>query len=179
MMRLIGLARSGDRAAEEELFQFLYVRFLSIAKRRIGEKDAEDLAQDACLTVLQKYKTMPSDEYLEAWAYSILRNKIGNYLQGRLLRSSHSAGEKHSKYPLAPPIGQADPFLRQVIIRCLRKLHRAYPRYMRAINLSHQGYGTEEICRRMSITPNHLYVMLNRCRNMLKECIESGRLSNG
>jgi RNA polymerase sigma factor (sigma-70 family) len=178
MMRLIDLARGGDRAAEDELFQFLHVRFLCIAKRRIGEKDAEDLAQDACLTVLQKYKSLPDNEHLEAWAYNILRNKIGNYLQGRLLKPHSGVTGKLSGYPLEPQAKQSDPMLRSVLTGCLRKLYRVYPRYARAINLSHQGYGTVEICRRMAITPNHLYVMLNRCRKMLRECIESGKLSN-
>jgi len=57
------------------------------------------------------------------------------------------------------------------LVECLRELIRGFPRYARVLNLVQQGYGTEEICERMTISRNNLYVLLSRGRKVLKDCI--------
>ena len=57
MDQIFARAREGDEKAEQELFKYLFVRFKTLAERRIGKGEAEDIAQEACMTVLQKYKT--------------------------------------------------------------------------------------------------------------------------
>ena len=46
MDQLFESARSGDEKAEQELFQYLFVRFRTLAERRIGKGEAEDIAQE-------------------------------------------------------------------------------------------------------------------------------------
>ncbi|NIO21904.1 MAG: hypothetical protein GTN76_14535, partial [Candidatus Aenigmarchaeota archaeon] len=86
MDELLSKAREGDEKAERELFQYLFVRFKALAKRRIGEGEAEDIAQEACLTVLEKYKTQTFTKGFETWAYGVLKMKIGNYMQGLMVK---------------------------------------------------------------------------------------------
>jgi DNA-directed RNA polymerase specialized sigma24 family protein len=79
---LLKRALAGDQGAEAELFQTLSLRFTAIAKRRIREKEAaEDIAQDACATILHKYKSESFTVSFAAWAFGVLWMKIGNHLQ--------------------------------------------------------------------------------------------------
>jgi RNA polymerase sigma factor (sigma-70 family) len=168
-------ARNGDRVAEREILQFLLVRFNLLTKRRLGGREAEDVAQDACLTVLEKCRSGTSARYSDAWAYAILRNKIGNYLQTRETHRKtmveESALGNIDQFPQPAEI----PGLKVKLVDCLRKIMKIQPRYARVLSLTYQGYKTDEICRRLSIKPSHLYVILNRSRKMLNDCIEKGK----
>lgn len=172
MNNLVTMARQGDLEAEQQLFQYLRVRFEYLAKKRLLKKeDAEDIAQEACLTVIEKYKTADFHGHFNAWALKVLRNKIGNYLQGKCMRDSRAIGEIDTGTLGSRMDGPGDVILISDLTDCLRKLIAAFPRYARALNLVHQGYTTEDVCRRLDIRPNNLYVILNRGRQILKECL--------
>lgn len=166
--------RDGDGAAEEEIFQHLLVRFNLLAKRRLGDREAEDVAQEACLTILEKCRSGGSVRYSDAWAYTILRNKIGNCLQTRETRRKTMLEEAIAGDLDTLPQPTEIPGLRSKLVGCLRKIMKMNPRYARVLSLTYQGYKTDEICRRLSIKPGHLYVILNRSRKMLNDCIEKG-----
>ncbi|MDD4051278.1 MAG: RNA polymerase sigma factor [candidate division Zixibacteria bacterium] len=174
MDQLLALARQGDKEAQEKLFEFLLVRFTLLAKRRMREEEARDAAQDACLTVFQKYLTEAPTERFEAWAYGVLRRKIGNCYQKRDVRS-RVMGAETGIDDVADVTGAVLPsHVRRVLLECLRKLVREFPRYARAVNLVYQGYDTEEVCRRLRIRQGYVYVLLNRGRDMLSDCIDKG-----
>ena len=169
---LVIMARKGDLEAEKQLFQYLRVRFEYLAKKRLLKKeDAEDIAQEACLTVIEKYKTVDFHGQFNAWALKVLRNKIGNYLQGKCMRDSKIAGEIEVGTLSGRFDGPNDVILISDLTDCLRKLIAAFPRYARALNLVHLGYTTEDISARLDIRPNNLYVILNRGRQILKDCL--------
>ena len=171
MHQLLEKARQGDSRAEQSLFEYLRVRFVYLAKRRIGEGDAEDIAQEACITVLEKYKSGTQPDTFEAWAYGVLRRKIGNYLQSRAVRQRTLVNGEDIESMAGSSSREADPTLRRQLIDCLRGMVKAHPRYARVLNMVYQGYQTDEICRRLHVTPNHLYVLLNRSRKVLDECL--------
>lgn len=170
--RLLTRAKSGDKMAEEELFRYLSVRFLVLAKRRVGEGVAEDIAQEACFTVVEKYKTEEYPKGFTAWAYKILRNKIGNYLQNKNTLE-HRPDIEHVMNTSSV---QPDCNLKRMLIRCFQQLVKRNRIYARVLNLVHQGYKTDEICEKFRITPNNLYVILNRGRFLLKSCLERGKI---
>jgi len=172
MNQLVVRAKKGDKSAEERLFQYLYVRFVLLARKRIGHDYAEDIAQEACMIVLRKLKTSDRPEKFESWAYMILRNCIGNYLK--------KSNVRHNRISNVDNIGQlnyyvadSNPALKQKLLDCLRKLIAVYPRYARVLNLIHLGYETDEICRRLDIKSNNCYVLLNRSRRMLNDCMQN------
>ena len=171
---LLSKAKTGDKAAENHLFNLLHVRFSIVAQKRLGVQDAEDLVNDACITVLEKYRALPPETLFEPWAYRVLRNKIGSHLRDQSLRKKtvDTTGriEEYDNSAVTP----VDPVARMALIRCLRKLSRVYPRYARAVNLVNLGYNTEEICRKLHIKRNNLYVLLFRCRNWLNACLSNG-----
>jgi len=79
-------AFQGDKKADSILFRRLLVRFAHLAKIRIGREDAEDLAQDAGATVVEKFRDTIRAEEFASWAFGILRNKIGNFLRRKARR---------------------------------------------------------------------------------------------
>jgi RNA polymerase sigma factor (sigma-70 family) len=174
MEHLLAKAKQGDEKAEKELFQYLFVRFKTLAKRRIGEGEAEDIAQDACLTVLQKYKTETFSKGFEAWAYGVLKMKIGNYIQGLMVKQKSWAPESEADQTLKNSPLEPDYDLKRRLVKCLKQIVKRNPLYARVLNFVYQGYTIEEISQSLKRKPNNVYVILNRGRGMLKTCLETG-----
>lgn len=165
-------ALSGDKAAEKELFKQLLVRFTFLAKKRLWSNSAEDIAQDACLTVFEKYRELEDGIVFEAWANQVLRNKIGNLLQ----KSDSEKKYLSSVRGIDPNLTESDTeiSLRIDIERCLGKIAMKNKRYFDILVLARDGFKTEEICHKLNITPGNLYVILERSRSKLKECLNIG-----
>ena len=174
MKRLLVKAQKGDRSAEQEMFQFLLARFNYLARQRVSEEEAQDIAQDACLTILKKYRTDAPQERFMAWAYKVLRSKIGNYYQHRAIHRRVMADIPAGDYAHRLQAANADPETRRKLIDCIKRLTRSYPRFARVLNLVYQGYSTREICEQLGIKPGNLYVILGRGRKLLSECLDNG-----
>ena len=177
MDRLLERAKAGDHQAEKQLFEILRARFMTIAKRRVWEEEeAKDVVQEACVTVLQKYKTEAFREGFRAWAYKVLRMKIGNYLQLKEVRQERYVHESSAEALPEFAVYEPDWDLETALIDCLRKIVKFHPRYARALSLSYQGYKADEICNRLQVTRSNLYSLLSRSRAMLSRCLETGRV---
>lgn len=177
MQRLIAEAKAGSREAEEQLFEILRARFRTIAKRRVLEKEtAEDVVQEACLTVLEKYKTEEFHSGFEPWAYRVLRMKIGNYLQLKKTRQRKINHEVDIMDISETAMSQSNQDLEAMLVDCLRKIARASRRYARVLSFSYQGYKADEICKRLRVTKSSLYSMLCRSRSLMNQCLESGQV---
>ncbi len=164
-------AQNGDKTAEDKIFKFLFVRFCYLAKQRVGEGACEDIAQDACLTILEKYPSLNGSVQFEPWAYQVLRNKIGNYYQKLASEANYIINDGKIVEFAHPKV--TNPNLRMHILDCLRKIHKANPRYYQVLTLVSEGYKTEEISEKLQIKPNNLYVILNRSRKLLRDCLKS------
>lgn len=177
MQPLVDRAREGDKQAEQELFQFLAARFRVVVRQYVrGEEDAKDIAQEACMTVLQKYKAESFTVSFDAWAYGILRNKIKRSLQLAKYRREqpmHDNGEiSRARFSSA----NDNPDLKLRLRECMRQTVRVHPEYARVLNLTYQGYSTAEICERVKVTLNNLYSILSRARRLLRFCLETGSI---
>lgn len=174
MEQLIEQAKNGDKLAEQEIFSKLLVRFRYFAKRIIGERDCDDLAQEACMTILKKYKVESYSVSFTAWAFGVLKMKIGNYLQtarrraDREIELDNNVGSGLSE--------SVNPDLKRHLVECLAELARSFPRYARIVNLCYHGFATREVCEKLEINPNHFYVSLNRGRSLLKGCLDKRRV---
>ncbi|MCP4582279.1 MAG: RNA polymerase sigma factor [candidate division Zixibacteria bacterium] len=177
MEKLVAQALGGDKAAEAELIRYLRVRFKSLAERYIRDgESAEDIAQEACLTILEKYKSQKFKKGFDAWAYKVLRNKIGNHLSTQSVRQKYISSEANPDRTHILSFSQPDSALKTRIRDCMKKIIRKNPRYARVLNMMYQGYKTTEVCLKLKITSNNLYVTLKRSRMMMKTCIENGGL---
>jgi RNA polymerase sigma factor (sigma-70 family) len=170
-------AREGDKSAEQEMFQFLLTRFTFLAQRRIHSEEARDIAQDACLTILKKYRTDAPRERFLPWAYGVLRSKIGNYYQHQVVHRRVMKNTPVAVESCLPSVVASDPEKQRRLIVCMKKLIKSYPKFARVLNLVYQGYTTAEICERLDVIPGNLYVILGRARRLLNTCLcEGGKL---
>lgn len=171
------LAREGNKSAENEIFQYLLVRFNVLARHKIRDvEDAGEIAQQACITVLEKLKTEKFTKSFEAWAHGVLRMGIKNYFY-----RMHSADKKNIRVSQAEDMPAApgpasNPDIEIALSECLEKIIAVNPRYARILNLSYQGYKTREICRKLDINANNFYVILNRARSLLWTCLQKGEI---
>lgn len=171
---LIEMARAGDKKAENDLFVTLRASFMLIAKHRLRDlphRTHEDIVQEACTTVLERYRTEQFDKGFMNWAYGVLRNKIGNAYQ---YQDRHPSPSSTDAMQVEAGSDSANHHLGMTIRRCFEKLLSSNLRYARLVNLAHQGYRTDEICKRLGLTVRNCHTLLSRSRQKLRECMEDG-----
>lgn len=167
--------RDGDRRAEELLFRRLSDSFHVFAQHKIwSETDADEIVQDALLTIKAKLGELEVETSFSAWCYRVLENKILHYYRSKKRREDHFVPTEDCGMETSGPL--SDPEFRRQLLECIRKLGRVNNRHARVVNLRYQGYSTEEICERLDVTRNNLYIILSRARSMLKLCLEKGTI---
>jgi RNA polymerase sigma factor (sigma-70 family) len=177
MEKLLEQAINGDKSAEEKIFQTILERFHLFARHKIGDNNAaKDVAQEACLIVLEKYKSATFSIGFEAWAYGVLKMRIRNYFYGGVGGRDRPGPSSQQINTYEDTPYDIDPDLDLQLNRCLRKIITVKPLYARVLNLVYQGYKADEICARLKISRNNVYVTLNRARILLKNCLESGEV---
>ncbi len=174
MDSLLSRARDGDSTAEKELFEYLLVRFRAFATHRMREDEAEDVAQEACLVVLRKYKTETFTTGFKAWAYGVMKMEIKSHLRTRQSRAAKLDYGSDYDQAVNGSSSEVDLDLRIRLSDCLRKIVKRNRSYARVLNLIHQGYGCDEICQKLRIRPNNFYVILSRGRQLMRVCLKRG-----
>ena len=170
---LYDIARNGDRDSENQLFKSLTESFRLFTQQRIwNEQDAEEIVQDTLVTVAEKYGDIQFEVSFAAWAYRVLENKILNYYRGKHYQESRFSWAQDGSQERSS--GVSDPFLKRQLLDCLEKINRVHPRHARILNLRYQGYSADEVCEKLAISRNNLYILLCRARSMLKLCLEKG-----
>lgn len=165
----------GDQAARKQLYEQLYVSFRILARHRVADwNDAEEVVQAAMVKVSSKLDQLTEAERFSAWAHAILKHEIIDHY--RTVRSRRNREVELEDSSMSHSQDPDDRQLKAKLKECLKKLNAVFGKHARILNLRYQGYSTSEICNRMQLTPNNLYVMLNRARAMLKNCLESGEI---
>jgi RNA polymerase sigma-70 factor (ECF subfamily) len=174
---LYSQALKGDKTAEHELFRHLSDRIRYSVHRRVGNKqDAEELAQEALLTVLKEYQNVEISTSFAAWVFKIVDNRILAYWGTKQrTRDRHMPLDASTDLPAHT---HPDPDLKRQLLKCLKQLGEIKVRHARAIVLSTQGYSSDEICSRMNLTRNAFYLLLSRARAMLAGCLEKGSVTS-
>lgn len=169
-------AITGKKTDEERLFDSLSVIFRLIVYQKVHNKDdANEIIQDTLLMIAKNYRKMEFRVSFSAWAYKILNNEIARYYRNKTRRGSQSTDDDCLESD--PEISwNPDPMLEPRLLECLKKICRANPKYARILNLKFHGYDTEDICGKLKITANNLYVIVTRGRSMLKHCLETQRV---
>lgn len=169
--KLYDQAKQGDKAAEERLFHLLTVRLRLFAIRMVrNQEEAHDVVQEAMVTIVNGFRDKGFEKGFLPWSYTVLKHAVSNRLRKqrrrRELDQMMSAGSE--------PQFQADPDLKLRLRECLRELVLRYPMYARVLNLKHQGYKTERLCRMLDISRENLYVLHHRARAVFKACVNRG-----
>jgi len=168
-------ARAGDKDAENEIFRILTVRFRLFARQRVGDNEAaDDISQKACVIILEKYRNENFTVGFDAWAYGVLKMGIRNYYHG--IMQNRKKGQAIKSDPLTESATSVtiNPDVEMKLLKCLEKIMTINSRYARVLNLAYQGYGADEICKKLRVSKNNYYVILNRARSLLWECLKEG-----
>jgi len=170
--RLVDAARSGDRAAFDELVRRTYVDTYTLAMRlTANEEDARDVAQDAYLRAWRGIGRFRGEAQFSTWMYRITANCAATYL-GR--RSRHRHDVLDEAVPVADPRTDHDPQLRADASDLRNRLARALddlPPRLRAVVVLRDVYDLphEAIAAELGISESAAKVRLHRARRKLRE----------
>jgi RNA polymerase sigma factor (sigma-70 family) len=172
-------ARNGDRKSEQDLFKLLTVRFRYLATLRLRDSDAaEEAVQEALMVISKEYREIDITVSFAAWAQKVLDNRLANYSRSRKRKEKIFVGEANPDLSSSNNSSNPGSDLKRKLLKCLREISGSNPRYARILNYHYQGYGTEEICRKLEISSTNFYAILSRARSLLKICLRKGSVDN-
>ena len=152
-------------------------------------EQAEEIVQNTFLAALQAKDKFAGRSTESTWLFGILKNKIMDHFR-QIKRSrtcdlepsderdpceSEFDGKGHwqalpIRWGINPQKATEDRELGQVLSTCMNKLSEKFRRLFVLREI--EGMKSEQICAELDITPNNLWVMLYRTRNLLKKCLE-------
>ncbi len=141
--------------------------------QRIGRQDAEEVAQEACGIVFNKYRMQEFTVNFDAWSHGVLKKTLSNWFKTQGRRNKHISEEDVETLADTHPDLSDTVFIR-IVLDCLKKVAKANRRYARILTLKTYGYSIAEISERLNVTKNNACVILNRARALLEQCVETG-----
>lgn len=160
---------------KDQLFEVLSSRFRLFANHKIQDKaDAEEIVQEALMTIHAEYNKIEFHTSFSAWACKVLDNRLLNYYQKKKRENQRINREISDNPDFLNKHADTDPGLKRKLLDCFQKVCRRNIRYARILNLHYQGYKTEEISSRMEMKPATLYSGLSKARAMLEKCLQNG-----
>ncbi len=169
-------SRSNTTRIDEATIRELEPTLVGYARRRVGSADvAADLVQDTWMAALRNIDSFAGRSSLRTWLVSILRRKIVDLY--RRDRNNVSFLEEHHGDSWIPRLdGRIDDEAAvQEVGKALEHLpdkEREAITYIDVLDLER-----EEAASKMSVTRNHLRVLLHRGRLKLRATLESRDLA--
>ncbi len=165
---------SADQAIREQVARCFFQEMQRAAVRRCGEDGAlaEDAAQDALLTGLEKLDTFRGDAPLVAW----MRRLVGSACS-RLRRGRKNNPRLHvSLADDSPAVGSAAPgqeasLMLQERMEILRETIAELPTLNRSLLLLHEGedVSLRELAERFGLSVDSVKSRLRRTRTLLRQ----------
>ena len=178
--RLVDAARSGDRAAFDELVRRTYVDTYTLAMRlTANEEDARDVVQESYLRAWKGIKSFCGDAQFSTWMYRITANAAATLVQKRRRRRTESL--EHVEEPIDASIeGQPEAATESSVgLEELARAVAALPPKLRSIVVLKDVYGLshEAIAEDLGISVAAAKVRLHRGRKRLRDVLfeEGGR----
>jgi RNA polymerase sigma-70 factor (ECF subfamily) len=179
-IQLVERAQAGDETAFRLLFEAHKRRVYSLCLRMTrNTADAEDLTQEAFLTVCRKIAGFRGEATFSTWLYRLTLNQVLMHLRKKRLRPAPlSEVETAPKAPSGRDHAQEDLLLTGTVDRitlnaAVAELSRGY----RAAFLLHdvEGYQHHEIARMMKWTVGSSKSQLHRARRKLRDWLRPAR----
>jgi len=141
------LASDGDSSAESELLLSLSAIFLHFVQQKVWDSlDCEEIVQDTIMIITTKHKEIKFESSFTAWAYNVLKNTLLKYYRTKGLHQAKF--EQYEREFVSATSIDIPVELNLRLSECLKKINNLNNRYARIINLKHQGFTTEEICKK-------------------------------
>jgi RNA polymerase sigma-70 factor (ECF subfamily) len=172
---LARMAAAGDAAAFEEIHA-RYRRYVySVALRMTGnEADAEDLTQEAFVSVLRWVGSFRGEASFTTWLYRLVVNQVKMHFRRRSRRPEEqmSDGEIHERERGAPRRADSQQVIDRIAIEeAMRRLPPGY----RAAFVLHDvgGFEHEEVARLMGWAAGTSKSQLHRARAGLRKMLSA------
>jgi RNA polymerase sigma-70 factor (ECF subfamily) len=172
-------AQRGDESAFERLYQLHCRRVYALCLRMTGNPaEAEDLCQEAFLTVFRKIQTFRGEAAFSTWLHRIAANLVLMRMRRKPFPETSMEGMAESsanRGGLPPETGVHDLFLAGSIdrVNLQRAMRRLLPKH-RLVVLLHdvQGYKHKEIAEIMDCSIGTSKAQLHRARGRLRELLQ-------
>ena len=159
------------------------------------EEHADDIVQNTFLAALEAKNSFAGLSSEKTWLFGILKNKIMDHYREKKKNQKYGLSLEDDRDPcesdfdgkghwrslpfhwgIDPEKAVIDKELLQIFLGCMNALS---PKFRQLYVLREiEGHDSETICSELSITPNNLWVILHRARNLLKKCMEVHLLEN-
>jgi len=175
--------RNRDEQALQELVRaYLPQLFRTARGAGLNSQNAEDVTQNTFLTFIQKIDAFEGRSHLRTWLFGILYRKISEMRRaaGREGRSEDiddvvEARFKSDGHWMRPPrktdAAAYDTEVRKHLGDCLEGV--TADQRMAFVLREVEEMESTEICETLGVSRSNLGVLLYRCRNLLRECLES------
>ena len=179
----VGGVRARERAAPapwvEQLPQ-LETALRAWAVRATGDVEtSRDLVQDTLLAAWTNPQRFEHRSSLRTWLVGILAHKVADHFRRRHVASFESLSMDRGAEDLvdAPSRSEVERVVSarielQRVDRALQEL--PHKERMAVLLVDVEGLEREEACEALSVTGNHLRVILHRARNRLRRLVEQG-----
>ena len=165
---LISRCKAGERQALDQLYQQYKPQLLNICKQYTNEASvAEDLLHDAFVVILTSLDKLRSDDKVEAWMTSIVRNVGYHYRE-------HLAKEQATLQQIKIENEGATATILSPDYEQLQKLVSQLPQgYQQVFRLSvFEGLSHQEISQLLGIAPHSSSSQLSHAKRMLQALIK-------
>ncbi len=158
-----------DRA---ETLQYLRERILAFAASRIGRQDAEDLAQEVFVVLLEKYTHIETLEDLVPLSIEIANLKMKGHIRKRIRRKEDQQVpiEEHD-LPATTPNPHRLAAHREMLGQIKSALDQLPARCRELVRLKLEGWSFVEIAKRLDANVNTVYTWDRRCHERLRAVI--------
>ncbi|MBX6365686.1 MAG: sigma-70 family RNA polymerase sigma factor [Gemmatimonadetes bacterium] len=165
---LVGRARQGDAEAFEALVRRHLRSAYAMALSRVREPaDAEDVAQDAFLTALQRLEECRNPAQFGSWLLTIVRNKAMDVHRYRSVRDALPLERACEVSDGASPQREAERAeLREDLLTALDGLTPLQREVILLYDI--EGWSHKEISRRLGVSEGSARVHLHNARKALR-----------
>jgi RNA polymerase sigma-70 factor (ECF subfamily) len=162
------LAATGDAAAFERLYRVHVARIHSLARRMVGEAEADEATQDVFVRAWEKLETFRGESTFGTWLHRVAIN----VLLGRRGRGARWAHRHAALEPVEPtvPGRRLQPELAMDFESAIGRL----PEGARQVFVLHdvEGFKHEEIAQMLGVTSGTSKAQLHRARMALRRYLD-------
>lgn len=184
---LLHRLRQGERKAYREAVELYSPKMLGAARRIVGPDQAEDIVQDAWISVLANLHKFEGRSALGTWLIRIATNRAISYVRSNAREVSLEAEsngapnldwfDERGRWATPPSMwdaGTPDELLSAGLLQdCIEKHMQLMPENQRAVVVMRdmQQRSFEEICNELALSTSNARVLLHRGRLRLLDMI--------
>lgn len=170
---LVLQCQEGDAKALEAIIERWHPRLGRLAWRLTGEREAaQDIVQDAWLTIVRGIKRLDDPARFRSWAYRIVSNRCADWIRRRVVQRKATNELKGAVSPTSQEATSINDAVDELAL--MRHALRELPDTQRAILSLHylDEMSVAQIARVLSVPEGTVKSRLFHARNRLKQVME-------